>query len=204
MSDLTASFIQPSPSSTGERTVVPNAILGMLIFVVCEIMFFGGLISAYLVGKAAALDAGGAWPPAGQPRLPIGSTAFNTFVLLISGWFMSRTSITQRQPEGKGATRKLLAAAIGLGAFFVVFQGYEWTRLIQFGLTMQSSTYGGFFYLIVGTHALHVIVALTALIYAYIQLKNDRLTSGVLGASRIFWYFVVGLWPVLYVTVYVL
>ena len=204
MSDLTASFIQPSPSSTGERTVVPNAILGMIIFVVCEIMFFGGLISAYLVGKAAALDAGGTWPPPDQPRLPIASTAFNTVVLLLSGWFISRTSISQHQPEGKDTTRKLLAATMGLGAFFVVFQGYEWTRLIQFGLTMQSSTYGGFFYLIVGTHALHVIVALTALIYAYIQLKNDRLTSGVLGASRIFWYFVVGLWPVLYVTVYVL
>ena len=204
MSDLTASFIQPSPSSTGERTVVPNAILGMLIFVVCEIMFFGGLISAYLVGKAAALDAGGTWPPSDQPRLPIASTAFNTIVLLLSGWFISRTSISQHQPEGKDTTRKLLVATIGLGAFFVIFQGYEWTRLIQFGLTMQSSTYGGFFYLIVGTHALHVIVALAALIYAYIQLKNDRLTNGVLGASRIFWYFVVGLWPVLYVTVYVL
>ena len=176
----------------------------MLLFVVCEIMFFGGLISAYLVGKAAALDAGGTWPPADQPRLPIGSTAFNTGVLLLSGWLMARTSKTQREPQGKGATLKLLAVAIGLGGFFVVFQGYEWARLIQFGLTMQSSTYGSFFYLIVGTHALHVIVALAALIYAYIQLNNDRLTSGVLGASRIFWYFVVGLWPVLYVTVYLL
>ena len=176
----------------------------MILFVICEIMFFGGLISAYLVGKAAALDAGGTWPPANQPRLPIGSTAINTAILLFSGWFMFRTSKTQCESEGKEATLKLLVFAIGLGSFFVIFQGREWAHLIEFGLTMQSSTYGGFFYLIVGTHALHVIIGLAALTYACIQLKNDRLTSGVLGASRIFWYFVVGLWPVLYVTVYLL
>ena len=176
----------------------------MILFVICEIMFFGGLISAYLVGKAAALDAGGTWPPANQPRLPIGSTAINTAILLFSGWFMFRTSKTQCESEGKEATLKLLVFAIGLGSFFVIFQGREWAHLIKFGLTMQSSTYGGFFYLIVGTHALHVIIGLAALTYACIQLKNDRLTSGVLGASRIFWYFVVGLWPVLYLTVYLL
>ena len=204
MSDLSASFIQTSPTPDGRRLAISNAVLGMLIFVVCEIMFFGGLISAYLVGKAAALDKGGTWPPADQPRLPIWSTAFNTAVLLISGWFMSRTSITQHQPEGKDATQKLLAIAIGLGSFFVLFQGYEWMRLIDFGLTIQSSTYGSFFYIIVGAHALHVIMALGVLFYVHTLLKQGRLTDGALGAARIFWYFVVGLWPVLYVTVYLL
>ncbi len=202
MSNLSTSFIQASPAPTGQRLAVPHAILGMVIFVICEIMFFGGLISAYLVGSAAAIDSGQAWPPTNQPRLPVEATAFNTFVLLLSGWFMYRTSVTQRQPEGMAKTKKLLACTIGLGTFFVLFQGYEWIRLIDYGLTIGSSNFGSFFYLIVGAHALHVVAALGALVFVYTQLKQNRLTEGALGAARIFWYFVVGLWPILYILVY--
>ena len=44
--------------------------------------------------------------------------------------------------------------------FFVVFQGFEWVRLIGEGLTMTSGTLGAFFYLIVGMHALHAFAAI--------------------------------------------
>ena len=47
-----------------------------------------------------------------------------------------------------------------LGAFFVLFQGVEWVALLREGLTLTSSTHGAFFYLIIGTHALHAVVAL--------------------------------------------
>jgi heme/copper-type cytochrome/quinol oxidase subunit 3 len=83
-----------------------------------------------------------------------------------------------------------------------MFQGYEWVRLIGFGLTMTSSTYGAFFYLIVGAHALHAIAALLALGYCNLRLARHDLTRTVFSATQIFWYFVVMLWPVLYVLVY--
>ena len=47
--------------------ILPNGVLGMLIFVATEIMFFSGLISAFVIGKSNAI---GGWPPPGQPRLP--------------------------------------------------------------------------------------------------------------------------------------
>ncbi|MDP7743878.1 MAG: cytochrome c oxidase subunit 3, partial [Lentisphaeria bacterium] len=75
--------IAHSTGGAGSGNGVSHAALGMIIFVVCEIMFFGGLVSAYLVGSA-----GQDWPPTGQPRLPVWTTAFNTVVLLLSGWFM--------------------------------------------------------------------------------------------------------------------
>lgn len=197
MSDLATRFIQPSQPSAGRRLAVPSAVLGMLLFVVCEVMFFGGLISAYLVGSA-----GKSWPPADQPRLPVMTTAFNTIVLLFSGWFMYRASLPPRNLKDMSAISNPLTITIGLGIFFVVLQGYEWVRLIQFGLTIQSSTYGSFFYLIVGIHALHVLAALAVLMYVRVRLKQGRLTNGAFVASQIFWYFVVALWPVLYVLVY--
>ena len=47
---------------------VPNAVLGTIVFVVAETMFFAGLISAHTIARASAI--GGMWPPAGQPRFP--------------------------------------------------------------------------------------------------------------------------------------
>ena len=62
---------------------IPSAVLAMLIFVVAEVMFFAGVLSAYTIVKSGTLP--GMWPPPGQPRLPAGETAFNTAALLMSG-----------------------------------------------------------------------------------------------------------------------
>jgi heme/copper-type cytochrome/quinol oxidase subunit 3 len=89
-----------------------------------------------------------------------------------------------------------------LGAFFVVFQGFEWVALIRQGLTLTSSTLGGFFYLIVGMHALHAVAALLVLVHTWSRMQRGWLASSQLAAAEVFWYFVVGVWPVLYAVVY--
>ena len=179
--------------------VVQDGIVAILIFVATEIMFFSGLISAFLVVKAGA-----AWPPPDQPRLPIEATAFNTLILLASGVALLRTNRAFVELRDAELARKLLGLAMGLGAFFVVFQGYEWVRLIEFGLTVKSSTYGAFFYLIVGAHALHAVAALVALGYCHLRLLQGELTRATFSTTQIFWYFVVLLWPILYTLVYLL
>ncbi len=161
-------------------------------------MFFAALISAFLIVKSGMTT----WPPIGQPRLPVFSTAINSLILLFSGWLMylSKKSFLNKNSVNK--TFKLLNWTIVLGAFFVVFQGVEWVRLIQFGLTMTSDVYGSFFYLIIGCHAVHVVSALILLIFISYKLKQNCLLESWFSASQIFWYFVVGIWPVLYVLVY--
>src|SRR5690349_21462108 len=64
------------------RPAVPSGVLAMLMFVICEVMFFAGLISAFTIVKSGTVP--GMWPPPGQPRLSPGSTAFNTAALLLS------------------------------------------------------------------------------------------------------------------------
>jgi heme/copper-type cytochrome/quinol oxidase subunit 3 len=102
--------------------------------------------------------------------------------------------------------KQLLALTIALGTVFVSVQGYEWVQLISFGLTITSSTYGGVFYLIIGAHGLHVIGGLLALLACLRRLNStsQQLTIDNLRAAQIFWYFVVGVWPVLYTLVYLL
>jgi heme/copper-type cytochrome/quinol oxidase subunit 3 len=195
MSTMTPSLHAVPPPT--RAPVIESAVLGTVIFIVTEVMLFAGFISALVIVKANHL---GPWPPPDQPRLPIEATAFNTAVLLASGvvlYFAGRAY--KRQPV---SARKPFAIAIGLGAFFVVFQGVEWVRLIGEGLTMTSSNLGGFFYLIVGMHALHAFAAIVVLCRMWVRLSHLKLAPGSFQAAQIFWFFVVGLWPILYVQVY--
>jgi cytochrome c oxidase subunit 3 len=176
--------------------VLPSAVMGTLIFVVAELMMFAGLISAFVIVKAGALG----WPPPGQPRLPVEATAFNTAVLLASAavlYWASRAFERSREEA-----KRPLFIAIGLGAFFVCFQGYEWISLLRHGLTLTSSNYGSFFYLIVGMHGLHALAGLTMLVRAASKLTGGVLAQSTFSAAQLFWYFVVGLWPILYFLVY--
>jgi len=184
-------------AAESERTpLIPSAVMGMLIFVLTELMLFSGLISAFVIVRAGAM----VWPPPGQPRLPLEETAFNTAVLLASG--VALFLAQRRFFHDREAARRPLLAAMILGAFFVVFQGVEWVRLIREGLTVTSSALGSFFYLIVGLHALHAVAALAVLVYTWRRLERGWLAQHQLAAAQVFWYFVVGLWPILYGVVY--
>jgi cytochrome c oxidase subunit 3 len=173
-----------------------NGALGMLIFVFTEIMFFAGFISAFTIIRSAAI----AWPPPGQPRLPLEETAFNTAALIASG--VALLIANRVYKRNRSQARWPLLASIVLGAVFVVFQGVEWVGMLRAGLTFTSSVLGSFFYTIIGIHALHAVVALGMLVRAFVQLVDGRLKPGLFLATQIFWYFVVGVWPFIYLRVY--
>jgi cytochrome c oxidase subunit III len=184
------------PAARGE--VVPSGLLGMVIFVGTEVMFFAGLISAFTISKAGAPR--DAWNlPAGQV-LPLASTAVNTAALFASGallWVAGR----QYRARSLAATQSLLAAIV-FGALFVMLQGREWAALIGHGVTLRSSALGAFFYVIVGTHAVHAVAALAGLGVAWWRLRAGRLSYGFFLGAQTFWFFVVLIWPVIYVRVY--
>jgi len=180
------------------RRLVSSGVLGMLMFVFTESMLFAGMISAHAIVKARA--AGQMWPPFGQPRLPVESTALNTAALLASGLILVLAHLAYRRKASRALVP--LALSVLLGLFFVVFQGVEWVALLGEGLTLQSSPYGGFFYLIVGTHALHAVAAILCLAWAFFRLRRRQLTASEFATVQVFWYFVVLVWPVLYLKVY--
>ena len=170
---------------------VSNAVLGTATYIATAIMFFGGLISAYLVLRAGSPT----WPPAGQPRLPLLVTGINTGILIASGALVWRARILE-----PSRALRALAWATGLGAVFLVVQGVEWARLISYGLRASSGSYGATFYTVVGAHALHVLGGVITLLVTTSRMKRG---IGDLPACTLYWSFVVLLWPVLYVAVYV-
>lgn len=169
---------------------MPNAYWAVACILITEVMFFGGLVSAFLVSRGTTA----AWPPPGQPRLPIERTALNTAVLLLSAWPML-LAVRERRGRWPGPW---IAAVSAAGAAFVALQGAEWVRLVAFGLTATSSLYGAFFYLLVGAHAVHAVVGLGLLAAISLWFRSER----ALMVGAIYWFFVIALWPVLYALVY--
>ena len=189
---------EPGP----RRPLLDNVGLAMLFLICGEIMFFGGLVSAFLVLRVTAA----LWPPPLQPRLPVGVTGVNTLVLLASSIAMVAASRALGRDDTRGLVRRLLVAA-GLGTAFLLVQGYEWVRLVGFGLTVSSGAYGGTFYTLIGTHAAHVLAAVVWVGVTVVLAARGRFADGrtaPLQACAIYWHFVVALWPILYVTVYLI
>ncbi len=180
----------------GEPRVISNGVLGMSLFVLTEIMFFAGMISVFNIVRASAI----VWPPPDQPRLPIETTAVNTLALFASGLCVYLAQ--RRFAKSRPTARLPLTLAIVFGAVFVVFQGFEWLSMIAQGLTLTSSALGSFFYLIVGMHALHVVAALGMMVQTWRRHARGWLQPSQLATTAVFWYFVVGAWPLIYWRVY--
>lgn len=187
--------VAPGPSF---QNLIPSPVLGVLIFIAAEVMLFAGLISAFLVLRANA----DTWPPLDQPRLPIAVTAVNTVVLLVSGLTMRRAL---RRDCAAAEVRIWMLVSALLGGVFLAIQGSEWLQLVEFGLRASTSTYASTFYALIGCHGLHVaggVIALLVVLRRVVPgVEMGRVHDAVL-ASGVFWFFVVGLWPVLYVLVY--
>ena len=177
-----------------------NARLGLLILLGAETMFFAGLLGAFLVYRVANET----WPPMSMPRLPVEVTGLNTLILLYSASTMWRANRAIRLGQQQQLRRMLLYTAV-LGLVFLTVQGYEWTKLISYGLTLSSGVYGATFYVLIGCHGLHVLGAVVWLGWVWLRATQQRYTAtrrtGVV-LCGMYWMYVVGLWPVLYWLVY--
>lgn len=185
-----------------QRTTPPisNARLAVVMLIVAESMFFAGLIGAYIVFRFGNRI----WPPVGLPRLPIGITWVNTFVLMASALTMWH-AVQAARTEQTQLLRRYILATLFLGAGFVAVQGFEWVQLVRHGLTLSSGTYGTTFYTLIGCHAAHVAVGLLWLGIVGVGVARGWLTRGVgvlVETCGFYWGFVCALWLILFALVY--
>ena len=79
--------------------------------------------------------------------------------------------------------------------------------MIHHGFTLSSGVYGSVFYVLIGCHALHVLVAVLWLLAVFAKAIAGRFSvDHYVGVEvcAIYWAFVVVLWPLLYVLVYLI
>jgi cytochrome c oxidase subunit 3 len=114
---------------------LPNGKLAMWIFLVTEIMFFTGLIGAYIVLRQSAprLNGKTLWPAPHDVHLAEWAGAVNTFVLICS----SLTVVLAHYALGKGDVKKattFIGVTLALGIVFLGIKGWEYTAKFQHGI----------------------------------------------------------------------
>lgn len=196
--DASAQMVAGTPPPR-RRPPVENSVVAMAIFVSAEVMLFGGLISAFLILRAGSTG----WPPVDQPRLPVLLTLVNTLILAATLPTMWQAADAERRRARADALYWLQITAVG-GLVFLLIQGFEWVRLLGYGLRASRSLYAATFYTVVGTHGLHLLAAVVALSSLIVQMRRANRFAMVrsIDAYRLYWCFVVAIWPVLYVLVY--
>ena len=101
--------------------------------------------------------------------------------------------------------RRLMMSAIVLGIVFIALQSQVWVDLWYGGLTLGAGAYASLFYFLTAFHALHVLIGLGVLGWAYVA--APRSASPVTRDARVhlsamFWHFVAVVWLVIYALVY--
>jgi len=127
-----------------------------------------------------------------------------TVILLTSSYFAHRAEgALERNDKGGIVSNLLVASALGL--VFLVLVGIEWAA--GFTEFPASTPYGSVFYLITGTHALHLFAGILVLIPLAVQAARGRLTTEtgwkLRGGVR-YWHFVDGIWLTVFTVLYLL
>jgi heme/copper-type cytochrome/quinol oxidase subunit 3 len=125
-------------------------------------------------------------------------------VLLLSAYTMHRAGAATRS-EARAPMLRWLVATAALGVAFLLVQGTEWVALVGHGLRVSSGPYGATFCALVGSHGLHVAAAVVTLLVLLGRARRAPSAAQCRSrdeACRLYWFFVVAVWPVLYVLVY--
>ena len=169
------------------------------LFLATEIMFFTGLIGAYIVLRTASSS----WPNP-EERLAVPITALNTFILITSSWFMVKALFAAKAGDRGGILRWLGATIVG-GSVFVGIQVYEYFALIHHGALPNTDIFWSTFYLMTGFHGMHVIVGLIWLIAVWFaSWRGHYSKENSLGVelAGLYWHFVDLVWVLLFTIVY--
>jgi cytochrome c oxidase subunit 3 len=187
----------PPPANQSSR--VNTAVLGMLLFIISEVMIFGAFFTAYffirVVGKAP-------WPHPGT-TLPVNVAAFNTCILVSSSFTIHFAQESIRKNNRWGLKVGMVMTFL-LGATFLFIQINEYAHL---GFSPQDFAQGSIFYGLTGLHGAHVTIGLMLLLFVNIRTFRGHYSSqGYLGMEvpGIYWHFVDVMWIVVFFTVYVL
>jgi heme/copper-type cytochrome/quinol oxidase subunit 3 len=182
-------------------TGLDNRKLGMWAFLGSECLFFGALISTYLLYRGRSVQ--GPFP---NQVYDIPYTSVSSFVLLMS----SLTMVLALHAIQRGDHRKLrawLLATALLGITFVGGQVFEFTVFVQEGVTLSRNLFGSSFFVLTGFHGAHVTVGILMLLTLYGQsLVGSLPTERALRVELVglYWHFVDIVWIVIFTVVYLI
>lgn len=177
--------------------------LGMILFIISEIMFFVAFFWGFFhASLAPSVEIGAVWPPKGITPFNAWDIPFlNTMILLLSG-----ATVTWAHHAIVGGDRKSaiygLIATVSLGIIFTALQGYEYASA---PFTISDGVYGSVFYMATGFHGFHVLIGtlfLLVCLFRQIAYHFSKTHHFGLEAAAWYWHFVDVVWLFLFVSIY--
>ena len=183
-----------------ERVVrqTSGPVLGMVVFVASEAMFFATFFGAYFT----IYSVNPVWPPAGFPHLKRELAAVLT-VLLVASSVTLQVGVRAIRRDRTRAMLVWLGLTILLGAGFLGLQLYDYSLL---GFGVRDGIFGSLFYVMTGLHMAHVFGGVVFLVLVLVQGLGGQLTDAhhdSMEAGSIYWHFVDVVWICLFTTFYV-
>jgi len=178
--------------------------LGVVLFIISEVMFFVSFFWAYLHSSLApSIEIGGIWPPFGFKTLnPYSVPLLNTLILLTSGVTVTYVHTRILLVDINGASVWLVTTIV-LALLFTYFQ---FTEYVAAPFDISDGIYASVFYLATGFHGLHVIIGTLFLLVALYRAANahfSRRHHVGFEAAAWYWHFVDVVWLFLFILVYI-
>ena len=199
----TATATTPTPrhhTSTGLDMLK----LGFWVFMGSETLFFGSLISTYMVYKHESVV--GPYPHGPEGLLNIPLTSVSTFVLLMSSLAMVIALDAVQRGKRAGALFGIMAVIV-LGSGFLGFQAFEFTHFYHEGLTLTTNMFGSTFFILTGFHGAHVTVGVMWLLVLWTDAFRGRLgphNALRLEIAGLYWHFVDIVWIAIFTLIYLI
>jgi heme/copper-type cytochrome/quinol oxidase subunit 3 len=190
---------QEHHTSTG----LDNTKMAMWAFLGSECLFFGSLITTYLLYRSKVLPDSG---PVPSEIYDIPYTSVSSFVLLMSSLTMVLALSGAQRGDMRGMRIWLLATAL-LGVTFIGGQIFEFTDFVEEGLTLGSSPAGSAFFVLTGFHGAHVSVGILMLLSLVGMSMSEKLQPGAARKVELiglYWHFVDIVWVVIFTVVYLI
>jgi cytochrome c oxidase subunit III len=188
----------PPPANQSSR--VEAQYLGMLLFIISEIMLFGAFFTAYFFIRVVNA---GEWFPFDGFELPVFIAGINT-AILISSSFTMHWALEGARNENRRALQMGLLTTAMLGLTFLCIQVNEYVHL---GFAASDNAQASIFYGLTGLHGAHVFVGLSLLTFATVRAFRGHFSAkehrGV-EVPGIYWHFVDVMWIFVYSTLYLL
>ena len=187
------------PPEANRSSRVDAQMLGMLLFIISEVMLFGAFFTAYFFFRVVVNDD---WPAAGT-ELPVLIAGVNTAILLSSSLTMHWALVAAKNGNRFGM-RAGLTTTLLLGMTFLTVQINEYVNI---GFAPGDNAQGSIFYGLTGLHGAHVFVGLTLLAMATVRAFRGHFSPAEhrgVEVPGIYWHFVDVMWIIVYSAVYIL
>src|SRR2546423_1076292 len=193
---------QHGPPEAHQSSRIDRQTLGILLFIVSEVMLFGAFFASYFFLRVVVNPPH--WPPPPY-ELPVAVAGMNTAILFSSS-FTVHYALESIRRGNRNGMKLGLAATWLLGVTFLFIQLNEYVHI---GFSARNGAFGTIFYGLTGLHGAHVFVGLVLLTFANIRAwrghfgpePKDHLGVEIPG---IYWHFVDIMWLIVFTTVYVL